>query len=667
MNDETPDERFSALKVEPPIDRRHAEVLAAMDQIQNRRPSWTRAVILFVVSLTLFAGAGAFSESLRFLVVLIGVLVVHELGHFLAMKWFGYRNLRIFFIPFFGAAVSGQHFDVAGWKKVIVSLLGPLPGIAIGILLGGFAIYLKQNPAAANVSHELLLEIATVSLVINGFNLLPILPLDGGWVMHAVIFCRHPIFDASFRLVASLAMLLLGAMLNALFFLFIGGFLLLGIPMTYRMSKLARKLRTEGVEREASSGGSIPTNTATKIIDGVELATRHSASPQIVATHSLQVFETLNATPPGIFASGFFVALHALSLTVAIMVASVLFIEKQSSFEEFAELAISSPRYAHVCGSTESWSSPDWKPEQADEKLLLIAHRDTMQVAAAEFAKLSSQPAADGKLTLFGQSLVVDVKDKAAHNAWKKQLQTAGEVLPPGLVSVRVQCMLPSVERARNVKQDCEDYDNWLDSPDWLIPPWSHPDNLTDAGLDRVRLARRTFQKVREKELELGAKAGVGETYAKEIAPAALANDQNRIDELVEQVHKEQLANFQNTIAALRSSVSSPIETQVLDVMLKHELFATLDSEQPEPPAEFAELLGRFALNADGKVPFEDAASKCFHVEAKQAAFLVAIKVDSFESTAVGLTRLSKWLGNRGTNLIHYDITTKPDPLAIGD
>lgn len=663
-DDETPDLPLQDDEADAPIDSRHAAILAAMDQIQNRKPSWTRAIILFVVSLMLFVGAGAFAESMQFLAILVGVLFVHELGHYLAMRWFGYRNVKMFFIPFFGAAVSGQHYNVAGWKKVVVSLLGPLPGIGFGILLGSFAIYLKQNPAAANIPHDLLFEIATISIVLNGFNLLPILPLDGGWVMHALIFCRHPVFDAVFRLIAAVSILFVGALLNAWFFFFIGGFLLIGTPIAYRMSKLARRLRKEGIQREADSSGAIHPATALRIIDGVETATRHSATPQIVATHSLQVFETLNATPPGVILSALFVTFHAASLVAAALAGSVLAIGKEADLEEFYQLYTSAPPYIYICETTETWKSPGWDPSQADEKLLLIAHRDTTQPAVDEFTRLSGNPPAAGQLTRFGQTLLVDVKDAAAHDAWKTQLQAGGEVLPRGLVSVRVHCTLASVTRAEKSMQDCEDYINWFVSPDWLVPPWSHSENLTVAGLEQIRLARRTFQKVREKELELGASAGVGETFAKEIALAALTDNQ-RVDELQEQLRKEQLANLKNTIAALRSTVSNPVEKQVLDLMLKHELSAPDGSKPMEPPLEFAALLGRFDRNAEGKVSFEDAGSKCINVKTQQAAFLLAIEVESFESTTVGLRRLSHWLCKQGTGLIQYNITTKPDPLVI--
>ena len=44
--------------------------------------------------------------SVEMLAILVGVLFVHELGHWVAMRVFGYRNLKMFFIPFFGAGLG---------------------------------------------------------------------------------------------------------------------------------------------------------------------------------------------------------------------------------------------------------------------------------------------------------------------------------------------------------------------------------------------------------------------------------------------------------------------------------------------------------------------------------------------------------------------------------
>ena len=117
------------------------------------------------------------------------------------MRIFKYRNLRMFFIPFFGAAVSGQNYNVAGWKKAIVSLMGPLPGIFVGALVGCAGLLLHQ---------PLLIKAATLTLILNGFNLLPVLPLDGGWVMHAGLFSRHYMLDTAFRVLAALALVVGG-------------------------------------------------------------------------------------------------------------------------------------------------------------------------------------------------------------------------------------------------------------------------------------------------------------------------------------------------------------------------------------------------------------------------------------------------------------------------
>jgi hypothetical protein len=57
------------------------------------------------------------SGSPRGLVILVGVLLFHELGHYAGMRLFGYRDVRMFFIPFFGAAVSGKRGGVARGKR----------------------------------------------------------------------------------------------------------------------------------------------------------------------------------------------------------------------------------------------------------------------------------------------------------------------------------------------------------------------------------------------------------------------------------------------------------------------------------------------------------------------------------------------------------------------
>lgn len=45
--------------------------------------------------------------SFNSLLIITGIVVFHEMGHFFAMKYYKYSDLGIFFIPLLGAYVSG--------------------------------------------------------------------------------------------------------------------------------------------------------------------------------------------------------------------------------------------------------------------------------------------------------------------------------------------------------------------------------------------------------------------------------------------------------------------------------------------------------------------------------------------------------------------------------
>jgi Zn-dependent protease len=147
-------------------------VLLELSQLQNKKPGGYGGLIVLIVSIFLFMLAGKQQWSWSYVLIIAPLLFFHELGHYVAMRAFNYRNLRMFFIPFFGAAVPGRNYNVPGWKKVVVSLMVPVPVILLGVILGAIGL-LTHN--------ALLLKIATVSLFLNGFNLLPLLPLAGGY------------------------------------------------------------------------------------------------------------------------------------------------------------------------------------------------------------------------------------------------------------------------------------------------------------------------------------------------------------------------------------------------------------------------------------------------------------------------------------------------------
>ena len=131
-------------------------------------------VLFFVVFVTLF------SDSYIFVSEIIVVLLLHELGHLLAMKIFGYKALNMLFIPMLGAMVSGNKLKASQHQKVIISFMGPLPGILIGC--GLFLWMLASSPNA------LAIEFALLLISINILNMIPLDPLDGGNIVETIFF-----------------------------------------------------------------------------------------------------------------------------------------------------------------------------------------------------------------------------------------------------------------------------------------------------------------------------------------------------------------------------------------------------------------------------------------------------------------------------------------------
>jgi hypothetical protein len=235
------------------------------------------------------------------------------------MRGFGYRNLRMFFIPFFGAAVSGRKYNVAGWKRALVALAGPLPGIVLGVALG----MLGEIRDDAR-----LIEVAQLLLILNGFNLLPLLPLDGGWVVHAVLFVRHPLLDGVFRLLAGLALLGLALLLEAWLLAALAAFMLLAVPLAFRLARAAYRLKQEGLVAWSADAESIPAEAALAILAAIRPVLPAQSTPKVMAQNVAQVFETLNAHPPGIAASFGLLAVHALAFLVALVMSVVLAVLK---------------------------------------------------------------------------------------------------------------------------------------------------------------------------------------------------------------------------------------------------------------------------------------------------------------------------------------------------
>ena len=201
-------------------------------------PRVRAGALVLLGSMVLFLVAGAIRNGdWLYTILLVIVILIHELGHYAGMRWFGYEDVQMFFIPLVGAAVSGRPKATTAWKDGIVTLLGPLPGIVLAVVL---TVWM----AARSEDQPLLREFANLLVVINLFNLLPIGPLDGGRLFQRTLFSRSLVLEVGFEAISGTLLILFGLWQTSVLLVFLGGFTLAALVPRYHAVSAARWLRS---------------------------------------------------------------------------------------------------------------------------------------------------------------------------------------------------------------------------------------------------------------------------------------------------------------------------------------------------------------------------------------------------------------------------------------
>lgn len=151
--------------------------------------------------------------SLEFAIALILCLVFHEYGHIRAMKRFGLKTKGIYLIPFMGGLALSDDKINTRWQDVYISIMGPFFGLILSIAF--LVIYWLTDI-------EIFAGLAVFNALLNLFNLLPVLPLDGGHILKSVAFS----FNSVVGLIACGLGALLGVFASYYFGLALLGFLL---------------------------------------------------------------------------------------------------------------------------------------------------------------------------------------------------------------------------------------------------------------------------------------------------------------------------------------------------------------------------------------------------------------------------------------------------------
>jgi Zn-dependent protease len=191
----------------PPEPERSPEPEASADPFGHRpKPWWKRigggvvalaivivkfaaklkAVLLLLPKLKILTTSGSMLVSVaaysliwgwRFALGFVVLLFVHEMGHVIQLRREGIQASAPLFIPFFGAAVWSKSLGDNALAEARVGLAGPVLGS-----LGAAACI----PIAEATGSDFWRALAFTGFFLNLFNLLPVVPLDGGRAMAAM-------------------------------------------------------------------------------------------------------------------------------------------------------------------------------------------------------------------------------------------------------------------------------------------------------------------------------------------------------------------------------------------------------------------------------------------------------------------------------------------------
>lgn len=117
-----------------------------------------------------------------FAVGLVALLFIHEMGHAVVMKLKGIPVGGMIFIPMLGAAVFMKRMPSNARDEAEVGIAGPVAGALASLVCLLIAHFLGDSTGVPGIWAPL----AYFGCFLNLFNLIPIVPFDGGRVLAAI-------------------------------------------------------------------------------------------------------------------------------------------------------------------------------------------------------------------------------------------------------------------------------------------------------------------------------------------------------------------------------------------------------------------------------------------------------------------------------------------------
>lgn len=203
----------------------------------SKKANIQKNIMLFVVVLA--ALLFMLQDSMVMIATMFGVITIHELGHFVGMKVFKFKDNKIFYFPILSNLVKQKTDSVSQKHHLITLLLGPLPGILIGTILLNY-YFIEKN--------EVILHISTLFLAINIFSLIPLDPLDGGRIVQALFFPSNQKIKMYFVLGSSLLFIAVGFYSEFYILMLFGFFMAFKVKSIQKNDSIHEELEEQNID-----------------------------------------------------------------------------------------------------------------------------------------------------------------------------------------------------------------------------------------------------------------------------------------------------------------------------------------------------------------------------------------------------------------------------------
>ena len=221
---------------------------------------WSFALLLgWVFIAGLSGGLMDAVQSVAFVALIFGCIVLHELGHSMAARAYGIPTLHITLYPIGGVAQlermprNPKHelwIAVAG-PAVNVAIIGVLVTLSMLLGLGSSITGFSFNPQAGLIS-----SLISINAILILFNMIPAFPMDGGRVLRALLSMKHGHLKAT---LTSAKMGKILAVALGVFGLFIlsNPFLIITAVFVYQGAEMERIHAMREAQAEAMRGYSV--------------------------------------------------------------------------------------------------------------------------------------------------------------------------------------------------------------------------------------------------------------------------------------------------------------------------------------------------------------------------------------------------------------------------